>query len=325
MSIVNTNLTEYIDQDNGNVTTDLFYSEYSTSFAIEGIEVQPGAYPSELVLDFSDTELVYGDGSAIAVTDADGTDTVEDFEVRAVKISTIKGFSQDALDKSIIALGRVNKIDPAELSGQAIFQDLNGKTMNFDNEARIWLGDITAGASSPLRFFDGFVKQVVDSTDAIETGATSNVGTKLVNATAVAEVYAVIEAGEALLPQVINQPAGAALMFMSPINFATFKRAYFELTGSRNADRLTQGSNVVNFEYEGTSTMIYSMPGLAGSNEILWTRAYNFGVSTDFKGAVDEQDFWYSKDYAKHYLRSIFALGAYIKRTREVVRRTAAV
>lgn len=324
MSIVNTNLTEYIGQDNGNVTTDLFYSDFSTSFAIEGIEVEPGCYPSKLLVDFSDTELVYGTGTAIKTSDAAGTDTVEDFEVKAVKISAIKGFSQAAMDKSIIALGRRNKIDPAELSGESIFLDLNGKTIVQDNELRIWQG-ATNSATAKLVFFDGIVKQVIDATDATETGATSNVGAKLVNATAVAEVYSVIEAGELLLPQVINQPAGAAMMFMSPANFATFKRAYFELTGSRNADKLTQGSNVVNIEFEGTSTMIYSMSGLSGSNEILWTRAYNFGVPTDFEGAIDSQEFWYSQDEAEHFLRSIFALGAYIKRTSAVVRRTAAV
>ena len=66
------------------------------------------------------------------------------------------------------------------------------------------------------------------------------------------------------------------------------------------------------------------MPGLTGTTEMFWTRPMNFIVGTDFLGAVDKLEFYYSKDNDLHYLRGKYALTSLVRETAEVVRRTKA-
>ena len=287
MSINVSTLTQYVDEQRLPLIRKAVLAPKSADL----FQLQTGV-KSKAALNILTTNVVFGDGSSCGWNQA-GTNTLSQREIEVGKVKVNMNFcDRTLLDywagyEVRVAAGKETL--PFE---EAFIADIIAN-VNAEVEKAIWQGDTDAEGN--LGIFDGLLTILADEDDVIALYPMQDQNI----AAAVYEVYSNIPL------EVLHD----AVIYMGEDSFRDY-------VGYLNAENLfhydpkvDEGMTLI---MPGTSTRIYGVPGLNGTDKIVAGARNNFFYGTDLEGDQETFDLWYSKDNQEFRLAIKFNAGVQV-------------
>ena len=181
---------------------------------------------------------------------------------------------------------------------------INGiiNNVNKDIETMIWQGNTSKTTDGKLKWFDGFMKQMVNDSDVVTVGLNGN-----------DTAYDAIMKVYMAMPEEVLERGG--VIFVSPSVF----RAYSAELVSRNLYHYgVDNAEVSEIFLPGTGVKVVKASGLALPYDteddfqptfIVGTFAENLVFGTDLEGDAEELKVWYSEDNDEFRLKVRFVAG----------------
>ena len=301
-------LADYIKGDPQVILTDIIFA--GRSFGL--LRVEDDIKSSKKVVDLTDNEIVLQTGDYTGYDGFSGDDTLKDVLVEVEELHVKKQYKKNDINTKVTQLALKQGSDPSDIGYKDLLMEMNGKELNYQNEQLLWRGDTSITGTSNLNKFNGFVKQITDSSSATTTGVAASGYT---SATAIAGVNRLVDKMEETFPEWIGMETH---LFLSPRDFQTYYRALYGLNASIDKDNI-EGKPVESVRVPGTNVIAQSMPGLNGTVEKFITRPMNLIIGTDLVSETDELDFMYNDIARWHELFALYKLGAKVVRPQEVV------
>lgn len=280
------------------------------------LNVQTGIKDTARLIDVAvgDTEVQTGDYSSL--NRFSGSTDLLDVNITVKERFVSELYNKSTLNAKVASLALRAGSQPSDLAFEDIIMGLKGAKINNMNELSLWQGDTTltgtTSAINNLKISNGFIKIARDSNDKVESEI---IATGLTAANALANVADMCDTYEQNFPQFIDE---VSYLFMSPENFSVWYRTAFALNGAVTKDNISL-TPVKEAFVPGRNIVAKSMIGLAGTNDMLLSRAENLTIGVDLENETDSLTFEYHSVLKSHELFGIWKLGAQIARTKEVV------
>lgn len=296
MAINVSTLTEYVNQNNGELLTKAVLGAKTLDY----IEIMPGVKYKD-VLNYLDSTVEFKNGEACG-WEPGGEDkfTQRTIEVKPVKIN--KEFCWKDLRKYWMNYQVLFEAGRETLPFEEKIIENNINAINAELEKLIWQGDGNKPMNGIIETIKG-VGGVIDKT--------------------VAEGYTAIEvidaAYEAMTPVMLIQEP---VIFVSP---STFRSYIHGLNATCCANREIIDAASEKILYPGDSRVsIVPVPGLEGALESLCialaTPAKNLVYGTDVEGSENTFKFWYDEKEDKFMFKVLFNAGTQVKFPDQIVR-----
>ena len=253
-------------------------------------------------LNLLSTAVTFGDGSACGFNAA-GTSTLSQREIAAGNIKINMTFC----DKDLLSTWAGHEVKVAAGTSALPFEQefIEGvvKSANAKQEKAVWLGDTTS-LNADLNKFDGLIKILTAEASVIEPAF----------ATAPATVKEAINAVYAAIPVEVLEVASIA------VGQDMFRTYVMELAAANLYQYKPEIDGQMELVIPGTSTKIYGLGGLNGTNTIVAADlAGNVFYGTDLEGDQEKFDFWYSQDNQEFRLAINFVAGVQVAFPDQVV------
>jgi hypothetical protein len=180
----------------------------------------------------------------------------------------------------------------------------------------IWQGDTSLPANNPLRWCDGWLKRIADSTDKISVTG-SNFSPTITTITA-SNILQIMYKAESLIPDNIRG-ADDLTLYVSKTLFRLFTQAMVNANSYYQSPK--EGTNFEAYLL-GTNVKVVGINGLTGvNNKMVLTRASNLVFGTDLVDEVEggNMELWYSRDNRELRFSANWKLGTQVYFTKEVV------
>lgn len=227
-----------------------------------------------------------------------GSVTFTQREIETVPITIGLKFCLDELQKTYIQYNRTAGAETMPYE-QYILQDIN-KSINNKIGLALWQGT-TASATPDLANFNGWLKIAVDDCDKISLGTAS---------------ITAYEAIEKVYLGIPDEVIDNAVIYVGMDKYRVFSNDALKL-------KLPLTPISVNYEdgsyFPGSNTKVIPLMELNGTNYIVAGPPRNFLIGTDFSGAYETYDFFFSREEQKFLFICKFNLGAQIIFPDEVV------
>ena len=296
MAINVSTLTEYVNQNNGELLTKAVLGAKTLDY----IEIMPGVKYKD-VLNYLDSTVEFKNGEACG-WEPGGEDkfTQRTIEVKPVKIN--KEFCWKDLRKYWMNYQVLFEAGRETLPFEEKIIENNINAINAELEKLIWQGD----GNKPM---NGIIETIKGAPGIIDK--------------TVAEGYTAIEAidaaYEAMTPVMLIQEP---VIFVSP---STFRSYIHGLNATCCANREIIDAASEKILYPGDSRVsIVPVPGLEGALESLCialaTPAKNLVYGTDVEGSENTFKFWYDEKEDKFLFKVLFNAGTQVKFPDQIVR-----
>ena len=296
MAINVSTLTEYVNQNNGELLTKAVLGAKTLDY----IEIMPGVKYKD-VLNYLDSTVEFKNGEACG-WEPGGEDkfTQRTIEVKPVKIN--KEFCWKDLRKYWMNYQVLFEAGRETLPFEEKIIENNINAINAELEKLIWQGD----GNKPM---NGIIETIKGAPGIIDK--------------TVAEGYTAIEvidaAYEAMTPVMLIQEP---VIFVSP---STFRSYIHGLNATCCANREIIDAASEKILYPGDSRVsIVPVPGLEGALESLCialaTPAKNLVYGTDVEGSENTFKFWYDEKEDKFMFKVLFNAGTQVKFPDQIVR-----
>ena len=253
-------------------------------------------------LNLLSTAVTFGDGSACGFTAA-GTSTLSQREIAAGNIKINMTFC----DKDLLSTWAGHEVKVAAGTSALPFEQefIEGvvKSANAKQEKAVWQGNTTS-LNADLNKFDGLIKILTAEASVIEPALS----------TAPATVKEAINAVYAAIPVEVLEVASIA------VGQDMFRTYVMELAAANLYQYKPEIDGQMELVIPGTSTKIYGLGGLNGTNTIVAADlAGNVFYGTDLEGDQEKFDFWYSQDNQEFRLAINFVAGVQVAFPDQVV------
>ena len=296
MAINVSTLTEYVNQNNGELLTKAVLGAKTLDY----IEIMPGVKYKD-VLNYLDSTVEFKNGEACG-WEPGGEDkfTQRTIEVKPVKIN--KEFCWKDLRKYWMNYQVLFEAGRETLPFEEKIIENNINAINAELEKLIWQGD----GNKPM---NGIIETIKGAPGIIDK--------------TVAEGYTAIEAidaaYEAMTPVMLIQEP---VIFVSPSTFRSYIHG-LNATCCANHEIIDAASEKI--LYPGDSRVsIVPVPGLEGALESLCialaTPAKNLVYGTDVEGSENTFKFWYDEKEDKFMFKVLFNAGTQVKFPDQIVR-----
>ena len=296
MAINVSTLTEYVNQNNGELLTKAVLGAKTLDY----IEIMPGVKYKD-VLNYLDSTVEFKNGEACG-WEPGGEDkfTQRTIEVKPVKIN--KEFCWKDLRKYWMNYQVLFEAGRETLPFEEKIIENNINAINAELEKLIWQGD----GNKPM---NGIIETIKGAPGIIDK--------------TVAEGYTAIEAidaaYEAMTPVMLIQEP---VIFVSPSTFRSYVHG-LNATCCANREIIDAASEKI--LYPGDSRVsIVPVPGLEGALESLCialaTPAKNLVYGTDVEGSENTFKFWYDEKEDKFLFKVLFNAGTQVKFPDQIVR-----
>ena len=296
MAINVSTLTEYVNQNNGELLTKAVLGAKTLDY----IEIMPGVKYKD-VLNYLDSTVEFKNGEACG-WEPGGEDkfTQRTIEVKPVKIN--KEFCWKDLRKYWMNYQMLFEAGRETLPFEEKIIENNINAINAELEKLIWQGD----GNKPM---NGIIETIKNAGGEIQK--------------TVAEGYTAIEvidaAYEAMTPVMLIQEP---VIFVSP---STFRSYIHGLNATCCANREIIDAASEKILYPGDSRVsIVPVPGLEGTLDSLCialaTPAKNLVYGTDVEGSENTFKFWYDEKEDKFMFKVLFNAGTQVKFPDQIVR-----
>ena len=296
MAINVSTLTEYVNQNNGELLTKAVLGAKTLDY----IEIMPGVKYKD-VLNYLDSTVEFKNGEACG-WEPGGEDkfTQRTIEVKPVKIN--KEFCWKDLRKYWMNYQVLFEAGRETLPFEEKIIENNINAINAELEKLIWQGD----GNKPM---NGIIETIKNAGGEIQK--------------TVAEGYTAIEvidaAYEAMTPVMLIQEP---VIFVSP---STFRSYIHGLNATCCANREIIDAASEKILYPGDSRVsIVPVPGLEGTLDSLCialaTPAKNLVYGTDVEGSENTFKFWYDEKEDKFMFKVLFNAGTQVKFPDQIVR-----
>ena len=296
MAINVSTLTEYVNQNNGELLTKAVLGAKTLDY----IEIMPGVKYKD-VLNYLDSTVEFKNGEACG-WEPGGEDkfTQRTIEVKPVKIN--KEFCWKDLRKYWMNYQVLFEAGRETLPFEEKIIENNINAINAELEKLIWQGD----GNKPM---NGIIETIKGAPGIIDKTVT--------------EGYTAIEvidaAYEAMTPVMLIQEP---VIFVSPSTFRSYIHG-LNATCCANREIIDAASDKI--LYPGDSRVsIVPVPGLEGALESLCialaTPAKNLVYGTDVEGSENTFKFWYDEKEDKFMFKVLFNAGTQVKFPDQIVR-----
>lgn len=296
MAINVSTLTEYVNQNNGELLTKAVLGAKTLDY----IEIMPGVKYKD-VLNYLDSTVEFKNGEACG-WEPGGEDkfTQRTIEVKPVKIN--KEFCWKDLRKYWMNYQMLFEAGRETLPFEEKIIENNINAINAELEKLIWQGD----GNKPM---NGILETIKNTGGEIQK--------------TVSEGYTAIEvidaAYEAMTPVMLIQEP---VIFVSPSTFRSYVHG-LNATCCANREIIDAASEKI--LYPGDSRVsIVPVPGLEGALESLCialaTPAKNLVYGTDVEGSENTFKFWYDEKEDKFMFKVLFNAGTQVKFPDQIVR-----
>lgn len=296
MAINVSTLTEYVNQNNGELLTKAVLGAKTLDY----IEIMPGVKYKD-VLNYLDSTVEFKNGEACG-WEPGGEDkfTQRTIEVKPVKIN--KEFCWKDLRKYWMNYQMLFEAGRETLPFEEKIIENNINAINAELEKLIWQGD----GNKPM---NGIIETIKNAGGEIQK--------------TVADGYTAIEvidaAYEAMTPVMLIQEP---VIFVSP---STFRSYIHGLNATCCANREIIDAASEKILYPGDSRVsIVPVPGLEGALDSLCialaTPAKNLVYGTDVEGSENTFKFWYDEKEDKFMFKVLFNAGTQVKFPDQIVR-----
>lgn len=298
MSVNLSGLTKYVDEQKLPLIGDAITGSKTASL----INLQTGI-KYKATINILNQDVLFQDGADCGFTNSGVTSISQRvIETAPIKVNLTycqKAFNDYYMNSQVqIKAGRTNLPFEEQFIGDVIAK------VKAANEKQIWQGNKT-GSTVNCTNFDGFLTVLGGEADVI-TGSTSG-GTK-----------AAVEAAYKAIPvEVLDK----AVVFVGQ---DTFRNYVMEVGGSN----LFYYDPKVDGEYEwtipNTSTRIYGVAGLNGTNKIVAADPANLYIGCDLADGEEIVDFWWDDSDRLYKLEILFNMGVNVAFPDKVVVYTVA-
>lgn len=296
MAINVSTLTEYVNQNNGELLTKAVLGAKTLDY----IEIMPGVKYKD-VLNYLDSTVEFKNGEACG-WEPGGEDkfTQRTIEVKPVKIN--KEFCWKDLRKYWMNYQMLFEAGRETLPFEEKIIENNINAINTELEKLIWQGD----GNKPM---NGFIETIRNAGGGIQK--------------TVAEGYTAIEvidaAYEAMTPVMLIQEP---VIFVSPSTFRSYIHG-LNATCCANREVIDAASEKITYPGDSRVTIV-PVPGLEGALDSLCialaTPAKNLVYGTDVEGSENTFKFWYDEKEDKFMFKVLFNAGTQVKFPDQIVR-----
>ena len=298
MAINVSTLTEYVNQNNGELLTKAVLGANTLNY----IDIMPSVKYKD-VLNYLDSTVVFGDAS-VCGWNPQGADTFTQRTIEVAPIKINKEFCDKDLRKYWMNYQLLFEAGRETLPFEEKFIENNLAAINAELEKQIWQSD---KARSGL--FNGLIPTIVAENAVIKKELSAGYN-----------AIAVIDAAyEAMTPtMLIQEPT----IFVSHSTF----RAYVQgLNATCCANREVIDAAAEKIAYPGDSRVsIVPVTGMEGVNDsiavAIASPAKNLVYGTDVEGSENTFKFWYDEKEDKFLFKVLFNAGTQVKFPDQIVR-----
>ena len=298
MAINVSTLTEYVNQNNGELLTKAVLGANTLNY----IDIMPSVKYKD-VLNYLDSTVVFGDAS-VCGWDPAGADTFTQRTIEVAPIKINKEFCDKDLRKYWMNYQLLFEAGRETLPFEEKFIESNLAAINAELEKQIWQSD-----KSRSGLFNGLIPTIVAENAVIKKELSAGYN-----------AIAVIDAAyEAMTPtMLIQEPT----IFVSHSTF----RAYVQgLNATCCANREVIDAAAEKIAYPGDSRVsIVPVTGMEGVNDsiavAIASPAKNLVYGTDVEGAENTFKFWYDEKEDKFLFKVLFNAGTQVKFPDQIVR-----
>lgn len=303
-SIILSNLNKYVDESSSQILAKIILTPKLISMVnkITGVK-----YKTKLRLATSNTIFQVGNCDLSPLGDytlLDKEALVRTLAVReTICLTAESGLESYWPGQFMKAMGSYNDRVPTEVVDAYILS--KSQDVSRDMNRLAFQGNTGLTASTNLNKIDGWLTQFKADSEVRVYGLTAGATAKLTSANAITVIDGIIAKGS---EDLLEQPD--RIIVVSPANFNTIVKAYFNLGGAGNYNySVTDVKDSGEFVLPTDDVTVIRDAGLQGSNEIFYTTKQNLYILMDQENDADKMRMVWDEVTWKIIVTIFFKLG----------------
>jgi len=266
----------------------------------------------------SNVDVDISTGAFAGYNTGSGATTIVDITLANKQLKIFETYTKEKLTKSILGGLEKKGSDPNELTVEQQLIALKGKSLALANEKLIWQADVSIGqqtAGTTLQSFDGILAQL-KVTAAAYAGIAGAYGLKKCNFATDGGITdtSILNYVNYMYKQatVLNEAFATkeSVLAMSPVNFASYSRALYNLNGTITTQSIGADGKPVEVAFiPGTPCKVVPMIGLTGKTELVLTWPENVIVVYDLVSEDEKLELLYNPFARQFELFAGYKLG----------------